>query len=135
MARRLHTFVAWFLLVGLLLVQVSGAALACPLLTADGGTPAMPAMPAMHEGCSGHPASSGPPPAPANTALCELHCQTAVTVPVMPVQPIALVGGEPLLVPAFRPAIATGDDATVRSAPLAMATAPPVSIRFCRFQI
>lgn len=132
MARRLHTFVAWFLLAGLLLVQVSGAALACPLLTTDSGTPAMPAM---HEGCSGHPAPAGSPHAPANTALCELHCQTAVTVPATPVQPIALIGGEPLLVPAFRPAATSGHDATVRGVPSPMATAPPAAIRFCRFQI
>ncbi len=115
------------MLLGLLLVQVSGAALACPLPTADAG---MPTMPAMHEGCNGHSA-----PAPADTALCELHCQAALTVPATPMPPVALVGGEPLLVPVFMPAAPAGDDGAARSTPLAMATAPPVSIRFCRFQI
>lgn len=132
MDRRLHRFVAWFLLLGLLLVQASGAALACPLLPADSQQPAMPAM---HEGCSGHQAAAAPTPAPANTALCELHCQSALSVPATPMPPVALVGGEPLLVPAFRPATLAGDDGVARCAPLAMATAPPVSIRFCRFQI
>ncbi len=116
------------MLLGLLLVQVSGAAFACPLPMADA-----PALPAMHEGCSGHPAA--PAPVPANTALCELHCQAALTVPATPMPPVALVGGEPLLVPVFMPAAPDGDDGAARSAPLAMATAPPVSIRFCRFQI
>ncbi|MFO1398362.1 MAG: hypothetical protein U1F48_14985 [Burkholderiales bacterium] len=132
MDRRLHRFVAWCMLVGLLLVQASGAALACPLLPTGTGAPAQPAM---HEGCSGHQAAAVPAPAPANSALCELHCQTALTVPATPSPPVALIGGEPLLVPVL-PAAATADDAdAVRSAPLAMSTAPPVSIRFCRFQI
>lgn len=113
------------MLLGLLLVQVSGAALACPLPMAA------PAAPAMQEGCSGHPAA----PAPADTALCELHCQAALTVPATPMPPVALVGAEPLLVPVFMPATPAGDDGAARSAPLAMATAPPLSIRFCRFQI
>ncbi len=132
MDRRFHRFVAWCALAGLLFVQASGAALACPLLTADTDAPAMPAM---HEGCSGHSAAPVPAREPASTALCELHCQTALTVPATPAPPVALIGGEPLRVPLFRPAALIDDADAARNAPLAMATAPPAAIRFCRFQI
>lgn len=133
MDRRIHRFVAFLLMLGLCFAQVTGATAACPLLPAGS---AAPAMPAMHEGCSGHHAAAAQPArVPVDTALCELHCQTAATVPASPAPPVGIVGGTPLLVPAFLPAsAAAGNDAARLSRPT-MATAPPVSIRYCRFQV
>lgn len=133
MNRRLHRFVAFLLMLGLFVAQVAGAAVACPLLPAVAGPPAMPAM---HEGCSGHhTAAAQPAQMPVDAALCELHCQAAASVPASPAPPVGIVGGAPLLVPVFLPSSAAAGDDAARPARLTMATAPPVSIRYCRFQV
>jgi len=133
MNRRTHRLVAFVLMLGMLVAQMSVAAFACPLV---GSAPEAPPMPAAHEGCSGHavaaPASA---PAPADTALCELHCQTAVTVPSTPAPPVALVAGAALVIPVADAAACADRGCDVRIERTAMATAPPVSIRYCRFQI
>jgi len=132
MTRRTHRFVAAVLLLGTLFAQLSVAAFACPLAA---GTSRATAMPAAHEGCAGTHAAQVPDPAPASAALCELHCQSAASVPSTPAPPVALVASAPLVV-AVHDAKAPADGGRdVRVLRTAMATAPPVSILYCRFQV
>ncbi len=96
MSRRTHRFVAFAPAAGnCCSSQLPVAAFACPLVVPRGDAPPMPAI---HEGCAGTHAAQAPTPAPANTALCELHCQSAVSVPSTPAPPVALVSSAPLVI-------------------------------------
>ena len=119
------------MLLGLFVAQLSVAAFACPLLAPASDAP----LPAVHAGCSRHAGPTRPDPAPANSALCELHCQSAVTVPPPPAPPVALVSGPPLTVTAFDAAAVVDPGRELRIERTAMATAPPATILYCRIQV
>jgi hypothetical protein len=132
MTRRTHRFVALVLMLGTLFAQLAVAAFACPL---DAGTAAATAMPAAHEGCGGAHAAQAREPAPADAALCGLHCQSAVSLPSTPAPPVALLSTVPLQVAVHDAALPADGGRDVRVLRTAMATAPPVSILYCRFQV
>jgi hypothetical protein len=132
MSRRTHRFVAFLVLLGTFFVQLSVAAFACPLVVPPGDAPPMPAM---HEGCTGTQAAQAPAPAPASAALCELHCQSAASVPSTPVAPVALVSSAPLVIEVHDAATPSDGVRNVRVQGSQMATAPPVSILYCRLQV
>jgi hypothetical protein len=132
MSRRTHRFVAFLMLLGTFFAQLSVAAFACPLVVPRGDAPPMPAI---HEGCAGTHAAQAPAPAPANTALCELHCQSAVSVPSTPAPPVALVSSAPLVIEVHDAATPPDGVRNVRVQGTLMATAPPVSLLFCRLQV
>jgi hypothetical protein len=132
MTRSLRRFIASIVMLGLLFAQFGVAALACPLVAPGPGPDVMPAM---HEGCSGTHLAQAPAAPPAGAALCELHCQTAVSVPSTPASPVALVATAPLVVVVRDPAAPDAGIADMRIQRITMATAPPPSILYCRFQI
>jgi hypothetical protein len=111
---------SWAAILALLFAQASMAAYAC-------ASPASMPASAMPEDCPGH--------APAGTdAVCALHCSAGATLPathtpdVAPVVSGVLVVALPVpsdLRPSFVPTLKR----------YAMATAPPVAIRFCRLLI
>ena len=126
MNRTIRRLICLVATLGLLSAQLALAAYACPR-DAPGGTPA--GAPAMHADCAGHPS------APLADALCGLHCQASVSVPSSPPQDIVAPAVVPLQV-AGRPVQPLSAPLSARRPErLAMATAPPAAIRFCRFLI
>jgi hypothetical protein len=110
----------------LLLAQLSLAAYACTLVPA-----AMPGHGAagMHVDCPGHR------PAPLAGALCELHCQVEASVPTSPSQDLVAPSPPPLPAAAFPASAFDFAARTERPVRVAMATDPPVAIRYCRLLI
>jgi hypothetical protein len=126
MSRTLRRLIGLVATLGLLSAQLALAANACPR-DAPGGAPG--GTPAMQADCAGHPS------APLADALCGLHCQASVSVPSSPPQEIAAPSVVPLQV-AERPVQSPSAPVSARRPErLAMTTAPPVTIRFCRFLI
>jgi hypothetical protein len=126
MSRTVRRLIGLVATLGLLSAQLSLAAYACPRVAPD-GAPA--AMPAVHADCAEHRS------APREGALCELHCQASLSVPSSPPQDIVAPATVPLLV-AERPQQSPSSSvAERRPERLAMTTAPPATIRFCRFLI
>ena len=126
MSRTVRRLIGLVATLGLLSAQLALAAYACPR-DAAGGAPA--GAPAMHADCAGHPS------APLADALCGLHCQASVSVPSSPPQDIVAAAVVPLQV-VGRPFQSLSAPVSARRPErLAMTTAPPATIRFCRFLI
>jgi hypothetical protein len=121
--RRLGAAVA---MLALLFAQASLAAYACPFPA--GGQPQAPAA-AMHADCAGEDA------APIEGALCELHCQVMASVPLPPASDLGAVSAAPLIVDRPFEAPIAAPRTAQHIAHATMATAPPVTIRYCRLLI
>ena len=68
-------------------------------------------------------------------ALCDLHCQISATAPSAPAQDMAAPPPPPLVVEAPRAQVFAPPDTSAGLSGVAIANAPPVAIRFCRFLI
>ncbi|MEO8753348.1 MAG: hypothetical protein ABI624_11795 [Casimicrobiaceae bacterium] len=113
-------------MLALLFAQLSLAAYACPF--PDGGKPQVPAA-SMHSGCAGEEAALF------EGGLCELHCQVMASVPSSPVSDLGVVSAAPLLVERPFAAPIAAPRTAQRIAHATMATAPPVTIRYCRLLV
>ena len=115
--------VALLALLALLFAQVSSAAYACAPLSHPHGMPSA----AMSEECPGHA------PTAADT-LCALHCDAGATMPSTHGPDIAPVASAVLVVEPPFPGVPRASFVPPSSFD-AMATAPPMAIRYCRFLI
>ncbi|MFO1305553.1 MAG: hypothetical protein U1F54_17635 [Burkholderiales bacterium] len=115
--------VALVALLTLLFAQVSSAAYACAPLSHPHGMAAS----AMSGDCPGHT------PAAADT-LCALHCDTGASIPAAHAPDVAPAPSAVLVVESPFPGIPRSSFVPASSYD-AMATAPPVAIRFCRLLI
>ena len=126
MSRTVRCLIGLVATLGLLSAQLSLAAYACARVGPD-GSPAAP--PALHADCAEHRS------APRQAPLCEAHCQASLSVPSSPAQDIVVPATAPLLVAPY-PAQASSPAVSARGPErVAMTTAPPATIRFCRFLI
>jgi hypothetical protein len=126
MSRTIRRLTGLLAMVGLLSAQLSLAAYACPRVAPD-GAPA--ATPGVHADCAEHRS------APREGALCELHCQASLSVPSSPPQDIVAPAIAPLEVAQRLPQSSLPSVSARRPERVAMTTAPPATIRFCRFLI
>ncbi|MFO1323777.1 MAG: hypothetical protein U1F15_06905 [Burkholderiales bacterium] len=128
MTRRVRRYAAFTAMTGLLFAQSCLVAHACLLSLAP---PAMAAPAAVaHADCAGVHG------APKSDALCELNCQSVLSVPATPAPVTAPPLATPVLVVAALDSPAVVAIVADRRAPRTpMATAPPVAIRYCRFLI
>jgi len=122
-ARSCFAFVA---MLGLLFAQLSLTAYACPMEDGEAATPVVAAVPMTD--CADMAAAQ------ANANLCEVHCQDGIK------STLATTGDAPQAVAlSFIPlAFATNPRPCVgvsHAARDALAAAPPLPIRFCRFLI
>jgi hypothetical protein len=126
MSRTVRRLIGLVATLGLLSAQLSLAAYACPRLGQD-GSPA--ATPSVHADCAEHRS------APRQAPLCEAHCQASLSVPSSPAQDIVVPATPPLEVAQRPPQASSRSVSERRPERVAMATAPPATIRFCRFLI
>ena len=126
MSRTVRRLIGLVAAVGLLSAQLSLAAYACPR-DLPGASPA--GAPAVHADCAGDQQAA------LADALCEWHCQASVSVPSSPPQDIVAPTVAPLQVSERPPQASSPAGVARRPERVAMATAPPVAIRFCRFLI
>ncbi|MCC7327280.1 MAG: hypothetical protein IT521_10815 [Burkholderiales bacterium] len=121
MKRKLLRFYARVVILGLGFAQFSLAAYACPLDTAAAASAA-----AAHADCADENA------APVAGVLCEAHCQSSAAVPSNATPAVALLPNATLMAPVRDAGLRVSRVAGHRIDLVAMATAPPVAIRFCR---
>ena len=124
MTRTLRRFAAILALFGLASAQAALAAYICPV---DAGRAPAAAVEHVQCGSQGDPALAG--------ALCELHCQVTSSVPSAPAADAAVPAVVPLVVAGAYGYALPRDTSVAPVPPVALATAPPVAIRYCRLLI